>query len=158
LTTIAYRAGILAADTQLTLSGCIRVPCSKITLIPTKGAVAVSGNVGHEWWFLDWLRGGAKTHNYPFDKAKKFEAIWVDSWNDPWYFSGGGPDRLLIEHKFHAIGEGWQLAMAAMHTGMNAVDAVLFASTLNVNTNNIVDYYNVKTGKVTKGKASKAAA
>jgi hypothetical protein len=42
--------------------------------------------------------------------------------------------------------------MAAMHMGLSAVDAVLLAGDLDVNTNKVIDKYDLNTGRLTKGR------
>jgi hypothetical protein len=63
-------------------------------------------------------------------------------------------------HPFYAVGSGWKFAMAGMHTGMSALDAVEFASNFDIYTNKKVRALNVKEfyerTKTTKGRAKRA--
>jgi hypothetical protein len=85
-------------------------------------------------------------------KKPNVDAIYIDKFDQKWYFTDG-PERMPIEHRFHAIGSGGRIAMAAMHMGLSAVDAVLLAGDLDVNTNKIVERYDLQTGKLFLKKA-----
>jgi hypothetical protein len=153
MTTIAWRGRILAADTQLTHSGGIPTLCRKLRKMGHKGCLSIAGNVDDEYIFTQWLLAGGKQDEWPHERMKKavFEAIYIDQWNDVWFYINNSAP-IAMEHEFFAIGQGDRLALAAMQLGMGAKDAVLFASELNVNTNNLVDTYDLQTGKITLSK------
>ena len=148
MTTIAIRNRILAADTQLTLADDIRTFCRKLFPQPGGGCIALAGDCDDEWMFRQWWAAGEHLETWDSVRMKKakFDAIWIDQWNDVWWYADG-PEKFPVDHPFHAIGSGAKLAMAAMHMGMGAKEAVLFAAELDVNTNFYVDTYNGKTRK-----------
>ncbi len=155
MTTIAIKRNTLAADTQLTLGDDIKIYCQKIHILGAGEVVAIAGNVDAEFHFKRWLIAGMKPDEWAayFSELKepKYEAIYIDRFKSRWYFQDGS-DCQPIEHRFYAIGSGSKLAMAAMHMGLSAVDAVLLAGDLDVNTNKIVDKYDLVSGRLTKGR------
>ncbi len=153
MTTIALRGRILAADTQLAFAD-MRLFCRKIFPIGNKGCIAFAGNSDAEFLFRRWFMAGEKLENH--DKAmSKCDAIYIDQWKDRWWYPDGGPEKIPIEHEFHAIGSGSKLAMAGMQLGLTAKEAVEFASEMDVNTNSLVDTYDIQTQKLTLCKWSK---
>lgn len=140
MTTIAYRDGVLAADTQLTLGDNVRSFCHKIYHLDEGRVLAAAGDADIiEQWKL-FLLGKNKR---PPKTMKGMEGIFIDK--EDAYFFQDSPILMPIEKKFHAEGSGWQLAFAAMHMGLSAIKAVELAGEIDVNTNTLVDYYDVKT-------------
>ena len=143
MTTIAYKDGILAADTRITW-GNIYGLSRKIHIIDHQ-VFGIAGSTEMEEKILAFYRGELKKQP---SLLKKFEIIKLDletkkaSWaQNNLYYSP-------IEMEFYSIGSGWQCAMTAMHMGLKASDAVKAASELDVYTNSIVDTYNIKTRKL----------
>ncbi len=151
MTTIAWKGRTLAADTQLTWTDNSWSYCRKIVKLGgEQGAIAYAGQVDSEYHFHKWFLAGENLNEWDhfFLKKPSFSAIYIDKYKDVWTFNDG-PERMLIEHEFHAIGSGNSLASAALHLGMTAKDAILFASELDTTTNNLVDTYDIQTGKLT---------
>jgi ATP-dependent protease HslVU (ClpYQ) peptidase subunit len=160
MTTIAWKGRTLAADTQLTYEDNTKAFCRKIHDLGAGHIVAIAGSVDAEYYFKKWLIAGAKIDSWgnmviEFLKKPKFEAIYIDKNNQKWYYTDG-PAPMLIEHKFAAIGSGRSLALAGMHMGLSAMDAVLLAGDIDINTNKIVDTYDLQTGKLTLRKPPSA--
>ncbi len=158
MTTIAWKGRTLAADTQLTYEDNTKAFCRKIHDLGAGHIVAIAGSVDAEYYFKKWLQAGAKLENWEekvksYLKKPKFEAIYIDKHNTKWYYTDG-PAPMLIEHKFAAIGSGRSLALAGMHIGLSAMDAVLLAGDIDINTNKTVDTYDIQTGKLTLRKPS----
>lgn len=125
MTTIAYRNGVLAGDSQATDSQLWRT--SKIARVNTSAGqllVGWSGDVHAALVFVEWLKN---------DKSRKpdignedFAAIVVATtgrvtiWTQS--LIGWRP-----EGKFFAIGSGSSAAMGAMHRGAGAIEAVKIA-------------------------------
>lgn len=153
MTTIAWKGRMLAADTQLTYEDNTKTFCHKLHNLGAGHVVAIAGDVEAEFYFKRWLIAGAKVDSWQemvvsFLKKPKFEAIYIDKHQQKWYYNDG-PAAMPIEHRFHAIGTGWRIAMAGMHMGLNAKDAVLLAGDLDINTNKVVEHYDLQTGKFT---------
>ena len=134
MTTIAYRDGLLAADSRVTVdsdSGGARMfRCQKLYRVKTSdGTDAVVGLAGGAFdglAFLDWLvsedkhpptrllEGGADFTALMLNKHGLFE---YDKWCRP--------DRVL--EKFYAVGSGAKAALGALHMGASAEKAVKIA-------------------------------
>jgi hypothetical protein len=154
MTTIALKGNILAADTKLILGDDVYIQCNKLHIIKGIGCFGIAGDTNDEWWFLRWIRHGMRVQDFPADrKFKDFEALLLDTIGHGYFFPGNGPTYMPVKPApFFAIGTGSKLAFAGMATGLSAVDAVKLAGSLDNNTNQIVDYYNAKTQKITRGK------
>jgi len=145
MTTIAYKEGVLAADSQLTVGGHIRTKSDPKILILQNGFVlglaGKTNEILHAVQFLNnpyWLENLDKA---PTD-LKKFEGLGYFKGN-VFFFEGSCLPNLMA-HPFYAIGSGWEHAMAAMALGMSAPDAIRFASKHDVFTNDEVQIVNVK--------------
>jgi hypothetical protein len=148
MTTIAWRGRVLAADTQLTMGDDSWTFTRKLVPIRGGGCLTVAGDAKTETLFKAWLSKGAKIEDFDKKVMKKFTAIYVDREKNIWWYDNS-PGRILISHQFHAVGTGEGRAMAAMHLGATAKEAILFASETDVNTNAYIDTYDLQTNKVT---------
>lgn len=145
MTTIAYRDGILAADSQETMGGMKLTSAPKITFLPaSQTLIALAGDSEKCTRALayfnrpDWRE---KVDEAPFFK-KGFEAVVVTK--ERAYYCVNNCVALPLGNPFIACASGWQLAMAALHMGLGPEDAVKFASELDVYTNSEVQVVNVK--------------
>lgn len=141
MTTIAYRNGILAADTQMTISN-VAYKTSKIKRLNKNTAIACAGSGADEYRarqhfsLPDW-----KDHEPPKVKSN-FECVLINK-GQP-YFCVGNLFPIKMEHDYYAIGSGGNFAMAGMATGLSAEEAVQFASELCLYTNDIIETFDVK--------------
>jgi len=151
LTTIAWKGRTLAADTQLTYSDDTKVFTHKIHLLGDNHVVAIAGNCDADFHFKRWLLAGAKVDDWSayfcLVKKPKFEAIYLDKRGNKWHYING-PEAIAIEHRCFAIGSGSKIAFAGMHMGLSAVDAVLLAGDIDINTNKVVERYDLQTGRL----------
>jgi ATP-dependent protease HslVU (ClpYQ) peptidase subunit len=155
MTTIAYRDGLLVADTQLTI-GETKLKCTKISRLQKNLCIACAGPIKDEslakkhFSQKDWMNREAP------QVSKEFECILI--WKGTPYFCEKNLYPVEIEHPFFAIGSGWKYAMAAMHAGDDARGAVKFASELDVYTNDVTEEFNTnehqKEAKVPKQEAA----
>ena len=141
MTTIAYKDGILASDTQLTWEN-ERHYTRKIAVLPRTGIVIACA-------------GGAKTERKAHDifndpawksldlskKAKEFSALLFD--DSELYLLTGDYIPIPVTDAYIAIGTGAPYALAAMSLGCSAADSIKVASKFDVNTNDIVDTYDI---------------
>lgn len=147
MTTVAFKEGILAADTQIT-EGDVKYYGRKIEILPDGRVVATSGNVDDGILFVDWLLGGRKKA----PRLKKgFEGIVIEvdgTWNK--YYK----ECMPVKHDdpIYSFGSGWAVARTGMLCGLTAYQAVQLAGEIDNNTNCVVDTYNVKTKKLTLAK------
>lgn len=124
MTTIAYRDGVMAADTALTHNGVWEGKSVKIGTTSDGRVVGIAGAPGMMKPFIDWLQFGGDAPAY--DRDDHFFAIVA-------YADGAASlyDRFMSEIKmsepFHAIGSGKEIAIGAMAAGASAEDAVRIA-------------------------------
>jgi ATP-dependent protease HslVU (ClpYQ) peptidase subunit len=145
MTTIAWKEGILAADSQVTADDVAYLSADKISIISTRLVIAGAGDCNEclrmEKWFkkvgTDWEK---ELDSKPSIK-KSYEAILVSDGKPYTLFKDGYPDPLA--HPFFSIGSGWKFAMAAMHLGKSATEAILLASVFDINTNDRIRYIDV---------------
>jgi len=132
MTTIAYRDGVIAADTQETWEDGSFTPCVKLYRMP-KSVAEVGGHIvglaGGSYageLFLEWYQVG-DWDNPPdlvnLDLEEDFEAIIVKPDGSLW-----SCNRLFafIPHKteYFATGSGGKVALGAMAMGATAEEAV----------------------------------
>lgn len=125
MTTIAYREGVLAGDSQATDSQ--KWQCVKVYRLDTEAGELLVGYCGEVFAahvFMRWLTDGGRE---PDLGNEQFEAIVISAktgrvtmWNQSLV-----PFR--PRGKFFAIGSGGPVAMGAMHKGADAVEAVKIA-------------------------------
>lgn len=133
MTTIAYRSGVLAADTQMTCDGDLKAYGRKLVYVAEKKAwVGYAGLVSDCQRFIRWFSGADPS--VEFDEDDEFSALilWPDGEVD-------GMGYQLKAHRleadeFFAIGSGSSAAMAAMHMGADAKRAVEIAMLVDLGT------------------------
>lgn len=150
MTTIAYKDGILAADTQLTY-GYIKGLCRKIEILSTGEVVASAGNEEDYFIWKNWWAGDKK--KIP-KLHKTFELIMIDP-DGRLYKYNNTCIPITIDDPVYAYGSGDALARGAMAYGLSAKEAVKFASEVDINTNNIIDTYDSKKKRLTLAKFPK---
>lgn len=144
MTTLAYKDGVLAADTQMSSGGIKMRYGNKIKLLPSGVVIAAAGdirrNLEMEAFFSkpDWKD---KLDEAPVWK-KGPEAIVLSEGGA--YWCQNNCILVPITHGFYAAGSGWHIAMGGMHMGLSAVQAVELASELDIYTNNEVTSFDVK--------------
>ncbi len=144
MTTIAFKDGILAADTQLT-TGSVKSLCRKIFQYSGGVISASCGEVPDQHIFMEWYLAD-RTKRVPKNLSKGFEIIVLDSEGAVAYNKDCIPDP--ITDPIYANGSGWQVARAGMVLGLGAIDSVKLAGEINTATNTLVDYYVIKTKKL----------
>ena len=128
MTIIAYRAGMLAAD-SLETSGDVRTGYVPKIFRVNGGLIGFSGARPAIDAVLGWLHGGERPEGLgPDDLA----ALLIQPDGSAWEMTSAlVPFR--VPGEFAAIGGAWRLAVGAMAFGANAVEAVKVAIDLNVN-------------------------
>lgn len=125
MTTIAYRSGVLAGDSQATDDQLWQT--TKIHRLNTSAGTLLVGFAGDTFAalvFIEWLKNDQSRKpdisNEDFEAVVVAETGRVTIWNQslvPWSPEG----------KFFAIGSGGKVAMGAMHAGKGAIEAVKIA-------------------------------
>ena len=139
MTTIAFRDGVLAADSMSTYGG-VRL-CNEMKLHRIRGAIIglAGGSAGIA--FLDWYRDGArplKFNEYPNFGDDSYCALVLTK--KGLFLSDGNLRLDQVFDPFFAIGSGKGEAMAAMHCGKTAVQAVRIACRVDSQTGGRVRY------------------
>lgn len=130
MTTIAYRDGVLAADTLASSDG-IRIRHSpKLDVLSDGSWLATKGNSGHGRALLDWLESG-KAGPQPGgdDQGSGGVCIRPDGTIEAYE---AGVYEILTGADYWAWGSGQQIALGAMHAGADAQGAVAAAITHDV--------------------------
>ena len=158
MTTIAYKAGIIAADSQVTADDTKYLSADKITIVSRNVVLACAGDVNDilllERWFREVDTNWYEALNTKPKVRKTLDAILLSEGRPYTIYRDGYPEPL--GHPFIAVGSGWKFAMAGMHLGLSAPDAVKLASEFDVNTNDRIKYLDV-TQLQGPGKATKKA-
>jgi hypothetical protein len=150
VTTIAFKDGILAADSQVTMGNTKLISSDKITVLNKDTIIACSGDVNTiilvERFFSqpDWEDKIYAPPELPKNKDGEIEVdgILISKGRAFVFYESVIPEPL--GHPFYAVGTGWKFAMAAMHLGMSAPDAIAFAAQFDVYTNDKVRWIDVK--------------
>lgn len=138
MTTIAFRDGIMAADTQET-QGESQLRCKKLYRCTSpKGRRVIIGTAGGSFSgmvYVDWFKEGGDRpsvldnisndedfHNLIWDGKNLFEVNWL--WR---------PIKVPTP-KFFAIGSGAPAALGALHMGASAKEAVNVAKKIDIYT------------------------
>lgn len=126
ITTVAWRAGVLAADKKASSDGTAwRV--TKLRRTKTH-AIAFAGNVANGLQFIKWFSDSVRREEYECPLNKETEALVMDLETgecEHWDCEG---IPIPIEDKFAAIGSGAAFAIGAMSFGASAIEAVECAS------------------------------
>ena len=138
MTTIAYRDGVLAADSRLTADSgkhtCKKLFRKRITegKKTFEVIIATAGHSSSGMVFHDWYGSGKPIPDVLIHHGGDFLCLVLR------------PDGLYeydlycrgerIEEEFYAIGSGAMAALAAMHCGKSAVDAVRIAARIDTYT------------------------
>lgn len=132
MTTIAYRDGVLAADTAVHDRG---VYCGEVTKIyqyrdGTMGGAA--GCLGDVAAMREFIASGGMNEPPEF-KDEDSEGILIRPWGKVEWI-GEKRKRIELTGEFFAIGSGFKLALGAMHAGADAIRAVEIAAHLDNHT------------------------
>lgn len=121
MTTIAYRDGVLAADSLATDdSGSIQV--HKALILPNGDVAGGCGDLNEVTQALHWLSKGRRGRAPAMTNACILYTV-----NGVAHLAGGGWPGVQVKG-FAAIGSGAQGAMVAMKLGLSAADAVAAVS------------------------------
>jgi 20S proteasome alpha/beta subunit len=129
LTTIAYKAGVLAADTRVTDGGLIVGSCVKAVLRDDGHMAAGTGGMPYVQrffvWFLAGEQGDAPLPARDDDGTDEGSAYIFRPDDSVVCFEGRGPNVLTAA--YYADGSGGRIAMGALAAGAGAEEAVRIA-------------------------------
>ena len=139
MTTIAYDGNTMVADTLAVDSWGLRERSVKIWSNPHViiGGAGESGQI-NRWWFTldqDTVLSDLLTAGYaPYVKDNNDPSLIIVDRSTGRILRHAGGAFVPVSRTFHAVGSGRDFALAAMHLGHTAKDAVLLASKFDNNT------------------------
>ena len=148
VTTIAFKDGVMAGDTQIT-SDTLIYRAQKIYKLPDGGLVGGCGPWSKAYKAIAWMLDGEKGESPKFEDAmiviaKPDGSLWMADDDFPAY---------PLLDKYIAVGCGAQAAMLAMNDGATAVEAIQKVCKLDSHTSAPVQYLSItKTHKKKKTK------
>mgnify|MGYP000914160185 CR=1 FL=1 len=122
MTTIAYRDGVLAADSKVTDGGCYVGSVQKVFRAEDGTIGALAGCLGDNGIFRDWLLSGREGPCELKDQGS--EGIFVTPDGKIWNVYHGGKVFEITGSAFYAHGSGFRIALGAMAAGASAEAAV----------------------------------
>jgi len=129
MTTVAWKDGVVAADTQATSEyGAITGHFVKIELLENGSILAMLGDACTAYPLRDWFLGD-RDKDQP---GKGMIVVFKRDGRHLLYNDGGW--QILAPAAFRAFGSGGELALGAMAAGASAKEAVEIAIRLNVHT------------------------
>lgn len=169
MTTLAYKDGLLAADSQMTVGDTRLVSSDKIHILSKDTIFAAAGfdvSINKAKRFFskpDWEELLSDSEKVPV-LTKDMDAILIHKGVVYTIGKDMEPDP-MGDMPFIACGSGWQFALSAMAFGKSAPEAVVFASGWDVYTNdkvkvlNVTEFYEKQKTKGTgrKGRSKGAA-
>lgn len=131
MTTIAYRDGVLASDSLVTL-GSTKVHGSYQKIRRVGGhLIGTAGSVAACQSFIDWVRCGDDESPPP---KGEYNALIIDPRGRVREMENGSVLPVPRGAKFFAIGSGAPYALAAMYAGASATEAVKIAAKIDTST------------------------
>lgn len=130
MTTIAYKDGVLAADTGVEVNGIYVGKVSKIITNDYGQMGSLAGRMSDLGIFERWMKAGADKDELPQFTSEKAEAFLVNKDGSTEYITSLG--FFTIDSPYHAEGSGFELAMGAMEAGATAIQAVEIAIKLDI--------------------------
>lgn len=125
MTTIAYKAGQMVADSQCTGGGGSKTRVRKLIRIPGVGVFGGAGDFLAVLTLRDWAIAGFEGKRPA--KTGDSECLLAREDGTIWYLAGTGQPFELMD-KFTAIGSGAAFAEGAMAYGASALEAVRIAA------------------------------
>jgi ATP-dependent protease HslVU (ClpYQ) peptidase subunit len=132
VTTIAYKDGVVAADSQVSCGDMRDSTITKIARNPAGDLCGASGNASFMFAFLKWFSDGEKGEA-PVPSENDGGIIFrakgaIELYEHP------GPCPFVVVAKMYAAGSGRKLALGAMAFGASAEEAVKVAAQYDIYT------------------------
>lgn len=121
MTVIAYRDGVLAADKKSTWAS-LGHTTTKIRRMRDGSIAGCTGDSAICRELLDWYDAGAEPDRYP-DRKSTSNMLLINRDHRVLFFDGS-PTPIEFEDPWVAMGSGRDYAIAAMHLGCSAKQAV----------------------------------
>jgi ATP-dependent protease HslVU (ClpYQ) peptidase subunit len=131
MTTLAYRSGVLAFDTQMSC-GSFKRRSTKAFRLKDGSLFGITGNVNDGLKLRRWAEGGYKDEAPSLDDDSGVECIHVRP--DGVFLIDGGLELIRVTDEFVALGSGGPVATGAMAMGASALKAVEIAAEFDAGT------------------------
>lgn len=144
MTCIAYRKGVMAADTQMTFGDGSKAKVSKVVRLPDGSLLGTAGSKRVVEKLKAWaLADFDPAHKPKLNNKSEMEGLLVKKvdgsiWLYDWTLD---PDKL--EDEFFAIGSGGAYALGAMAKGATAVQAIRIAARYDSGTSEPIEALNL---------------
>lgn len=139
MTTISYRAGVLAADSKTSAGDTNYAKATKIHKLPDGSLVGFTGRSTACQRMLDIMKqetivDGGLSHDL-FTECRGAAGLYIEAGTGRVYYLEGGKHTgyTELEGEFFAEGSGFIVALAAMKAGASAKKAVEIACDLDNN-------------------------
>lgn len=146
MTTIAYRDGILAADSRTT-RGEVLLPGAqkKLFRLPDGSIAGTTGAIAQGLRYIDWLA------NPGIAPAPSLDGTVIHVMLDGTVRYTFGAGWITMDGLFEAWGSGLPAALGALHAGASALDAVKIAGLVDVYTGGPYDFMSIAPAKLSTG-------
>lgn len=131
MTTVAYRAGIIAADTGVTIAEVRVGTVSKIARNTHGDLCGVAGTASFAFAFRKWFIAGEKKNDEPEPRKTEehLDRAFIIRRDQPLsvvILEDGGWHEISLQepHAYFAVGSGKEIAMGAMFRNATAFEAV----------------------------------
>lgn len=126
MTTIAYRDGIMVADSATTCDGVQMGIAPKVAQTADDGLLGCCGNLSESTRFQRWLQDGANLEDLEsIPNKSNSEGLWIQTTGEMFLVIADPPIAIEIKgREFFAIGSGSEIALGAMAAGASAEEAV----------------------------------
>lgn len=133
MTVIAYKDGVMVADTQAT-DNTVRLRTSKLARLLDGGVAGKCGNCSAGWAALSWVASGGSLDGG--ERQPEVEGaclLIVKGDGSLWMLEDRFPAFPLADHPDGiAVGSGGEMATILMATGLSAVEAVTIVAQQNI--------------------------
>jgi ATP-dependent protease HslVU (ClpYQ) peptidase subunit len=125
MTTIAYRDGVIAADSRVTIKDFVDSNNDKKIYRLSDGSLfGASGDLVGGLKLLDLLKATLKAKKFviPNANVKSTKALFITPYGTPFYYEAGYWEKRK-KNEYLGIGTGGKYALAAMDAGADAITA-----------------------------------
>lgn len=138
MTVVAFDGKTLAAD-KMSCSAGYGHTVTKVHRLRDGGLAAFAGDGDGAMALLAWLNGARNPAEYPPEQKDNDTSAFVVRPDGSRTSYGKTPHFQVIEDEFYAMGHGRDFALAAMHCGKTAREAVELTCRLDVFCGNGID-------------------
>lgn len=138
MTVIAWDGKTLAAD-KMSCSAGYGYTVTKVHRLADGSVAAFAGDVDSAMALLHWLNGDRDAATYPDAQKTNDTSAFVVGPDGKAVSYGKTPHPQVMEDRYYSMGHGRDFALAAMHCGKTAREAVELTCLLDVYCGNGVD-------------------